>query len=81
MSQSKRKKSFDCIAFKRQAQAEIYEDIKNLSPDEELEYFRKQAETGPLGKWWKKVKRLSEQGAVPTTPQRRTAGARARKVS
>ena len=43
-------KGFDCIAFKRQAQTEIYEEIKGLSPEEEIEYFRRQVAAGPFGK-------------------------------
>jgi hypothetical protein len=46
-------KRFDCIAFKRQAQMEIYEEIKGLSREEEIAYFRRQAATGPLGNFWK----------------------------
>jgi len=49
-------KAFDCVEFKRQAQLEIYEKIKSLSPQEEIEYFRRRAEQGPLGNWWRKVK-------------------------
>ena len=52
-------KGFDCIAFKRHAQAEIYEDIKGLSPEEEIAYFRRRAATGPLGKLWKALERRS----------------------
>jgi hypothetical protein len=48
-------KSFDCLAFKDRVQAEIYEEIKDLSPAEEVEYFRKAAQEGPLGEWWKRV--------------------------
>ncbi len=39
---------FDCVDFKRQAQLRIYEKIKNMSPAEEIEYFRRQAESGPF---------------------------------
>jgi len=46
-------KDFDCVEFKRKAQLRIYESIKDLSPSEEIEYFRKAAERGPLGAWWK----------------------------
>jgi hypothetical protein len=53
-------KGFDCNAYKRQAQAEIYEEIKGLSPEEEIEYFRLRAATGPLGKLWKALERHSE---------------------
>ena len=51
------KKTFDCVAFKRRAQAEIYEDIKNMSFDQEITYFSKRAQTGKLGHWWKKIKK------------------------
>ena len=50
------KKEFDCIEFKRQAQSRIYERIKDLSPEEEIEYFRKAADEGPLGQRWKAIK-------------------------
>ena len=45
-------KTFDCIAFKRTAQMAIYEEIKSMSHDEELNYFRSHAEKGLLGEWW-----------------------------
>ena len=44
---------FDCVAFKRRAQARIYERLKGLSPEEGIAYFRRAAEEGPLGDWWK----------------------------
>jgi hypothetical protein len=47
-------KNFDCIAFKRAAQLAIYEEIKNMTREEQLAYFRNRAESGPLGDWWKK---------------------------
>jgi hypothetical protein len=56
MSQTKTRKKFDCVEFKRKAQAEIYAEIERLSPDEQREYFRRRAESGPLGRWWLSVK-------------------------
>jgi hypothetical protein len=56
-------KDFDSIAFKRQAQAEIYEEIKGLSPEEELAYFRRHAAVGPLAKLWKSLERRSKSDA------------------
>lgn len=50
------KKEFDCIEFKRRAQSRIYERIKGLSPEEEIEYFRQAADESPLGDWWKSIK-------------------------
>jgi hypothetical protein len=52
MKRRKAEKAFDCIRFKRKVQAEIYEEIKELSPEQEIEYFRRRPATGPLGKWW-----------------------------
>lgn len=59
------KKEFDCIEFKRQAQARIYERIRGLSPQEEIEYFRKAADEGPLAEWWRALKGRS--GLGPTS--------------
>jgi len=53
MKRRRPEKNFDCIEFKRQAQAEIYQEIKGLSPEEEIEYFRRQVAAGPFGKLWK----------------------------
>ncbi len=60
MKMSRIRKKFDCVTYKRRVQSEIYEEIKGLSPQEEIEYFRKSAQAGPLGQWWKAVKRRSE---------------------
>ncbi len=48
----KTKKTFDCLEFKRSAQLSIYEEIKGLSREDQLSYFHRRAETGPLGAWW-----------------------------
>jgi hypothetical protein len=67
MKRPKPEKSFDCVGFKRKVQAEIYEEIKSLSPEDEIEYFRRRAATGPLGKWWKTLERRSETSAATGT--------------
>jgi len=59
MKRRKLGKSFDCVGFKRKVQAQIYEEIKGLSPEEEIEYFRRRAADGPLGQWWKALERNS----------------------
>jgi hypothetical protein len=41
-------KSFDCLAFKWKVQAEIYQEIKDQTPDQQIEYFRRHAQTGPF---------------------------------
>jgi hypothetical protein len=48
-------KAFDCIEYKRRVQAEIYEKIKDLTPGEEIDFFRRRAEEGSLGEWWRQV--------------------------
>lgn len=52
MKKPEPKKSFDCVEMKRRAQERIYERIKDLSPEEEIAYFQRAAQTGPLGDWW-----------------------------
>ncbi len=54
-----KKKTFDCLEFKRRTQARIYEEIRDMTLDEQLEYFRIRAENGPLGEWWKAKKHSS----------------------
>ncbi len=56
---SSRKHTFDSIAFKRKVQGEIYEELKDLSPEEEIAYFRRAAETGSLADWWKAVRSVA----------------------
>jgi hypothetical protein len=58
MSRKKTKK-FDCIAFKRRVQTEIYEETKRLSPPEEIAYFRDRAGSGALSKWWAAIRARS----------------------
>jgi len=60
MKRGRPAKGFDCIAFKRKAQTEVYEEIKGLSPEEEIAYFRRRAAAGPLGKLWKALERRSK---------------------
>jgi hypothetical protein len=52
----KTNKTFDSITFKRKAQLAIYEEIKDMSREEQLLYFHRRAEIGPLGKWWMREK-------------------------
>ena len=47
MSQ-KTEKSFDCLAFKWKVESEIYEEIKDQTPEQQIEYFRRHAQTGPF---------------------------------
>lgn len=42
----KKVKTFDCLEFKYKAQERIYNEIKNLSPDEEKAYFNSKVKEG-----------------------------------
>ena len=55
----KNEKEFHCIDSKHEAQVEIYKEIKNLTPEEEIEYFRRRAESGIFGKLWGKLREES----------------------
>ena len=48
-------KRFDCVAFKRRAQSKVYEDTRQMTVAEQVEYFRRRARSGALGTWWKSV--------------------------
>ncbi|MCR4293158.1 MAG: hypothetical protein NUV76_09825 [Candidatus Kuenenia sp.] len=48
-------KEFNCVDFKHETQMQIYREIKNLTAEEEIEYFRRRAESSVFGKWWKKL--------------------------
>jgi len=43
------------VAFKRRAQSKVYEDTRQMTVAEQVEYFRRRAQTGALGSWWKRV--------------------------
>ena len=45
----------DCIEMKDRIQSEIYEQIKDLTPEEEIEFFRKGASQGPLGDFYRSL--------------------------
>ena len=51
-------KSFDCLAFKWKVEAEIYQEIKDLTPEQQIEYFRHHAQSGPFAEL---VARLRQQ--------------------
>ena len=53
-------KEFKGVDFKHETQMQIYKEIKNLTPEEINEYFRRRAESSVFGKWWKKLHRGME---------------------
>jgi hypothetical protein len=54
--------------MKREIQEKIYEETKDLSREELIDYFHRHAETGPFAELWKKPAKRPR----PTTPVRRT---------
>lgn len=55
MIEPARKKTFDCLSSKQAVQSEIFEEIKNMTHEEQMEYFSHAAKDGSLGTWWKSL--------------------------
>lgn len=49
-------KAFDCMEFQHRTQVEINEQIRSMTHEQERTYFKEQAEQGPMGEWWRRVK-------------------------
>ena len=58
----KKAKKFDCVEMKNEIQAKIYEEIKDLTPQEEIAYRRKKLESGSMGEFYKKLRAKSKRG-------------------
>lgn len=61
---TKTEKNFDCIAFKRKVQAEIYEETRDMTPQQRIAYFNESARTGPFAKFWRES-RIDATGGEP----------------
>jgi hypothetical protein len=70
MSQRKAEKAFDCLAYKEQVQREIYEEIQGLTHEEQIAYFNRSAEKGPMAKWWRTIRRASPPAPAPAARDR-----------
>jgi len=59
MSEEKIKiiEGFDCVAFKRKAQEEIYQETKDMTPRQYLEYIHRQVREGEMGEIWRKFEK------------------------
>lgn len=49
-------KKFDCVEMKNKIQEKIYEEIKGMTPQEEIEHRRKKIESGPMADLFKKLR-------------------------
>ena len=53
---SKKEKKFDCVAMKREIQAQIYDETKEMSPEEFLAYCHEAVEKGPFAQKMKRIR-------------------------
>lgn len=56
-SSKEEEEHFDSMAWLERVQGEIYEEIKDLTTEQELEYWRQAAERGPHREWWREAYR------------------------
>jgi len=45
-------KNYDCVAEARKIRQQIQEETKNMTPEEELKYYKEHSKKNPL---WKKL--------------------------
>lgn len=51
-------KTFDCVEMKHHIQERIYDEIKDLSPGEELAYWRlRPDDASPVGQFFRRIRR------------------------
>lgn len=63
-------KGFDCIAYKRKVQEQIYQETKNMSADQYLEYVRRSVREGEIGEIWKKFQKKNHPNNQPQSKRR-----------
>lgn len=59
MKEKTKKKKFDCLENKWRIQEQIYDETKNMTNKEIIQYFNKSVEESDLSNWLKKIKRNS----------------------
>lgn len=60
-------KNFDCVEMKRKIQEKIYEETKDLSRDELIDYFRRDARTGLFADLWEVADKNARSATNPRT--------------
>jgi hypothetical protein len=53
------KKEFDCIAIKREAQKQIYEETKDMTSQQQIKYFRNEVQKSRFREWWEQSNSFS----------------------
>lgn len=59
MKAKTKKKKFDCLENKWRIQEQIYDETKNMTDKEIIQYFNKSVEESHLSEWLKKIKKNS----------------------
>jgi len=54
MKTTKKIKNFNCLEFKDKVQEQIYNEIRDLSPEQEIEYFRNSVKQGSFKHFFNK---------------------------
>jgi hypothetical protein len=72
MNPTRTEKPFDGLESKDRAQEEIYQEIRGLTHQEQIEYYERSTRTGPLAHWWEKVRLASAKRPLPA--RRRKSG-------
>jgi len=63
MAVKSKRKTFDCIEFKRQVQEEVFKEIEGKNHAEQIRYYKERAASGPLKDWWKSICSSSQPGS------------------
>ena len=59
------KKTFDCVEMKERIQEQIYEETKDMSSAQRIEYFRAAAE-----KFWQELAEARANGETKASPRK-----------
>lgn len=60
----KQKKEIDPVELKRKIQSDIHDETKNMTSEQKRAFYKKEAESGPLAKFWKVVQHKNSKKAV-----------------
>ena len=60
MTNEKSHQELDCVEMKLRIQAEIHEETKGMTIDQEIAYYQQSVDKGPFKKLWKSLKDRNE---------------------
>lgn len=67
---TKKAKSLDCVAMKRDIQSQITAETQGMSRAEELAYYQQRAMAGPLATLWRVAATARDAVAAGTDPRK-----------